>query len=185
MKIFISGPMSGYKNFNREAFYEAEKLLKEAGFDVFNPAWMDVGREVDGIFSSDFSSRELLSIDICALGHCDAIYQLDGWFLSSGAKLEWDFAKKCDIPRLVKVIPTDEPINVIEVSNNKIFVPKDIMIGEFYDKMDNMTFGVAKRQSAYAERYWDMYQPWDKIPANGEWIVVYEKKEDVLDDSDN
>lgn len=93
MKVFISGPMSGYEDYNRAAFMAAEKLLKEAGFDVFNPAWMDVGAE--------WTSKELLSIDICALSHCDAIYHLNGWKNSSGAKLEDDYSLKANIPQLI------------------------------------------------------------------------------------
>ncbi|EBX0576179.1 hypothetical protein DQY66_24790, partial [Salmonella enterica subsp. enterica serovar Utah] len=28
MKVYIAGPMTGYENFNREAFHRAEKALK-------------------------------------------------------------------------------------------------------------------------------------------------------------
>ena len=40
MKVFISGPMKGLPNWNVDAFNEMEAKLKEAGYDVFNPAWL-------------------------------------------------------------------------------------------------------------------------------------------------
>ena len=36
MKVFISGPMKGYPNFNKEAFDQAEKELIQQGYTVFN-----------------------------------------------------------------------------------------------------------------------------------------------------
>lgn len=93
MKVFISGPMSGYDDFNRPAFMEAEKMLKEAGFDVFNPAWLDVGNE--------WNKGELLAIDICALSHCDAIFLLKDWDRSTGAQLESAYSIKSVIPTLI------------------------------------------------------------------------------------
>lgn len=80
-KVFISGPMSGYKNFNKEAFFEAEAKLKEAGFSVFNPAWLEV--------DNCFDTSDLLAIDLAALSRCNAIYQLPGWERSKGANAEY------------------------------------------------------------------------------------------------
>lgn len=84
MKVYISGPMSGIEDFNRSAFYEAERKLKEAGYSVFNPAWLDV----DDTWTDD----ELLYIDLAALHKCDAIYQLPGWKNSHGAMTEYLYA---------------------------------------------------------------------------------------------
>ena len=85
-KVFISGPMSGYDNFNREAFMEAEKKLKEAGYSVFNPAWL-LGLD------SEWDNASVMAIDMAALSRCDAIYQLDGWRESMGAKAEYRTAE--------------------------------------------------------------------------------------------
>lgn len=84
-KVFISGPMSGYDNFNREAFMEAEKKLKDAGYSVFNPAWLD--------FDETWDTASIMAIDMAALSRCDAIYQLDGWRESMGAKAEYRTAE--------------------------------------------------------------------------------------------
>lgn len=84
-KVFISGPMSGYDNFNREAFMEAEKKLKDAGYSVFNPAWLN--------FDESWDTASIMAIDMAALSRCDAIYQLDGWRESKGAKAEYRTAE--------------------------------------------------------------------------------------------
>lgn len=88
-RVFISGPMTGYEDFNRPAFMEAEEKLKKAGFSVFNPAWMD--------FDSGFSNDAIMSIDLVALSHCNYIYQLPGWKYSKGASAEYMFALASDI----------------------------------------------------------------------------------------
>lgn len=38
VRIFLSGPMSGKINNNKEAFDRAEKALRAVGYEVFNPA---------------------------------------------------------------------------------------------------------------------------------------------------
>ena len=88
-KVFISGPMTGLPNNNVDAFYDAELILKEAGFSVFNPA---IFRVLEG-----FTESEIMDIDLEALKHCNYIYQLDGWENSEGANVEWAYAKKCGI----------------------------------------------------------------------------------------
>lgn len=37
MKVFISGPMKGYPNFNKEAFDQAEKELVQQGYEEVAP----------------------------------------------------------------------------------------------------------------------------------------------------
>ena len=41
MKIYIAGPMTGIKDFNFPAFFEAEKQLNKLGHEVYNPAHND------------------------------------------------------------------------------------------------------------------------------------------------
>ena len=38
MRIYLAGPMRGYPDFNYPAFHEAAKVLRDMGYDVFNPA---------------------------------------------------------------------------------------------------------------------------------------------------
>ena len=89
-RCFISGPMTGIKDWNRPAFMEAEERLKAAGFSVFNPAWMNFD---DG----GFGNEAIMAIDLAALSHCNYIYQLEGWEKSKGASAEWSFAVSAGI----------------------------------------------------------------------------------------
>ena len=93
--VFISGPMSGIPNYNRDAFNEAEKMLKKAGYSVFNPAWLQLDEKLWG-------SKEIARIDISALSSFDYIFQIDGWDLSLGAKAEAAVAKWMGIEVLEK-----------------------------------------------------------------------------------
>lgn len=84
-KAFISGPMRGKPNNNKESFMDAEQTLRAAGFSVFNPAWL---LDCTGFDDSDF-----MAIDLAALNRCNYIYQLEGWENSAGATAEWQAAK--------------------------------------------------------------------------------------------
>jgi len=41
--IYIAGPMTGLKDFNRKSFNYVSKILRKQGFDVRNPANLDIG----------------------------------------------------------------------------------------------------------------------------------------------
>ena len=82
MKIFISGPMTGCKNYNRPAFFDAEDDLKAQGHTVWNPA-----HNPDGFEHEEYMHVCLPMIDIC-----DAVYLLNGWGSSQGARQERNYA---------------------------------------------------------------------------------------------
>ena len=83
-KVFISGPMSGIKDFNKPAFDKAEEYLTQAGFSVFNPARMH--------FDDAWTHEEIMRIDLAALAQCDYILMLDKWYYSKGAIQEYHYA---------------------------------------------------------------------------------------------
>ena len=84
MIIYIAGPMKGIENSNREAFYGAEILLTDAGHDVLNPAVLP-----DGLPDTAY-----MPICMAMLNQADAIYLLNGWKKSVGARAERLFAKR-------------------------------------------------------------------------------------------
>ncbi|MCV4939668.1 DUF4406 domain-containing protein, partial [Escherichia coli] len=43
MKIYIAGPMTGYENFNRDAFNKEADRLSRHGHSVLNPATLPNG----------------------------------------------------------------------------------------------------------------------------------------------
>ena len=72
MKYYISGPMTGIPNKNEGAFEEATTRLRAAGYEIHNPAEIDL--------DSVRRFGELLL--------CDGIVVLPGWAKSEGSKVE-------------------------------------------------------------------------------------------------
>lgn len=85
--VYIAGPMTGYKEYNRPAFHAKEAELKELGYCVLSPANLPDGMTVP----------QYMNIDIAMLQQCDYIYMLDGWEESTGAKAELAIAKSLKI----------------------------------------------------------------------------------------
>ena len=94
MKIYIAGPMSGYPEYNFPAFYKAEETFKKHGYDVVNPASLNVVPEGVTVVSGDKYWKKFMQEDINQLMTCDAIYMLHGWEKSKGASLEHHIAKE-------------------------------------------------------------------------------------------
>lgn len=91
-KVFISGPMSGIKDFNKPAFDKAEQWLTEAGYSVFNPARMH--------FDDSWTHEEIMRIDLAALSQCDYILMLPKWYYSKGAIQEYHYANAIGVKLL-------------------------------------------------------------------------------------
>ena len=85
MKVYISGPISGlpletvYNNFTN-----AEVRLLEQGYEVVNPLNNGLPRES--------TWNEHMRADLKLLLDCDAIYMLNGWERSKGARIEFNIA---------------------------------------------------------------------------------------------
>ncbi len=84
-RIYIAGPMTGYKDCNFPAFNAQAEALRGLGYHVENPADHGV---VDGA-----EWRDYLRYDISRLSTCEAIFLLPGWSKSKGAALEVYIAK--------------------------------------------------------------------------------------------
>lgn len=77
--IYISGPMTGIENLNREAFENAERLLRESGHFPINPHH----------FPEQKSYEDYLTIDLEVIAMvADAVALLPGWETSPGSKKE-------------------------------------------------------------------------------------------------
>lgn len=80
--IYIAGPMSGMENFNRTAFAIAARNLDAKGHTVLNPA----------ILPDGLTYEHYMDIGLAMLRGSDAIYLLEGWEDSEGAKREFNLA---------------------------------------------------------------------------------------------
>lgn len=83
MIVYIAGKMTGLPGKGRAAFRAAERMLKMRGHVVLNPAVLP-----DGL-----PSEAYMPICLAMLEQAEAIYLLDNWEDSPGAKLELAFAK--------------------------------------------------------------------------------------------
>ena len=83
MTVYISGPMSGIPDLNREAFATTAEILRERGHSVINPHDLSPERLPDES-DCDFYER-CMQADLAALATCDSIQLLPGWEASKGA----------------------------------------------------------------------------------------------------
>ncbi|EDQ2965878.1 DUF4406 domain-containing protein [Salmonella enterica subsp. enterica serovar Mountpleasant] len=86
--VFICGPMTGYENYNRDAFLRKEReLISCDAIDVLNPARLPDGLE----------HEQYLTITRAMIRVSDSICLLPGWEDSDGARQEVIYALKRNI----------------------------------------------------------------------------------------
>ena len=88
--IYLAGPMTGYLNFNFDAFHKAERVWAELGFIVHNPA-----RHFGG--AQDLPYATYMTAAIEDLVTCDGLVLLPGWWDSHGANVELVTARAIDL----------------------------------------------------------------------------------------
>lgn len=85
MKIYISGKITGTDDYMHR-FLCAERGL--SALYVINPA------KVNAQLPTNTSYEDYMKLSMCMLSMCDAIYMLDGWEDSEGARKEYNYAKE-------------------------------------------------------------------------------------------
>lgn len=84
-RVYISGKITGTTDF-MERFDSAEEKLKSRGYAVLNPA------KSNSYMPEDTTWDEYMKVSLTLLQMADAIYMLNGWQDSKGAKLEYETA---------------------------------------------------------------------------------------------
>lgn len=90
MRVYISGPMTGYPDFNYPEFHRVADDWRKLGHDVFCPAENFKG-------STDYPWEFYMKEDLRLVMHCDAIVLLAGWDRSRGALMEALVAMTCGL----------------------------------------------------------------------------------------
>lgn len=78
--VYVAGPMTGIKNFNFPAFFEAEQYLLNHGYKTINPARNEK--------PTPETWENYMRIAIPQVCKCDIICLLQGWSNSKGALFE-------------------------------------------------------------------------------------------------
>lgn len=86
-KYYLSGPMTGFPNYNRPAFNRMAKLLRSKGFKIENPAENP----------EEKSWEKHMELAIAQIKTCNSIIMLQGWESSKGAKIEFETARKLEM----------------------------------------------------------------------------------------
>lgn len=89
--LYVAGPMTGLPGLNFDSFFEADKRLRDAGYEVLNPADR-AGRTVG--MPWEWYLRECLKDVLLS----DGLALLDGWQASRGARLEHHVATELHLP---------------------------------------------------------------------------------------
>lgn len=106
MKVYIAGPIAGYHNGNQEGFAKAVEYQRSLGNYPVNPhdvlphehpgsncpVGPKAGQTADGS-DPEHTAPCFMRTDMKALLGCDAIYMLNGWEQSSGARTEFEVAR--------------------------------------------------------------------------------------------
>ena len=108
MKVYISGAMSGYPDWNKPAFHAMADALIRAGHVPLNPA--------DTSLPSCAGWEEYMRADIRLLMDADAIVLLHGWAQSRGACLECTIARELGF----KIFSEDDFVQVTHVARAEL-----------------------------------------------------------------
>lgn len=123
MKLYLAGPMTGIHQLNSPAFEKAAKALRQAGFEVYNPA------EVYP-WDKSFPKRQAFAdyMQFIAL-EADGLALMPDWHQSTGAKAEYMLAINVglkifelssmadDHPLLMRVLKSAPPLPATLISN--------------------------------------------------------------------
>lgn len=98
-KIYISGGITFFEDW-KEHFNKAQKMLIEKGYVVISPVLIseEVEKEIEKPTYADYMRADLRMLCIC-----DAVYFLDNWEGSRGARVEKEVANILGLEQLFEI----------------------------------------------------------------------------------
>lgn len=148
--IYVSGPMSGYKEHNFPAFEAATKDLRGKGYTVISPHENDNG---DTSNTWHYYMRQ----DIVHVAKCNQVLVLEGWENSRGARVEVFLARMLGIP--IQHYPSFRPIDTASIKKacqdmvNDYFPAEEDIEETPAEEATRLVGG--DRQAAYGHPYHD------------------------------
>jgi hypothetical protein len=149
--------MSGIEDWNFPAFFEAEKQLKELGYETLNPAAND-GANLETAIQNAISARDdgatwasYMRRDLHSLVLSDSLCLLPNWQSSKGASLEVYVAKALGIPLYIlkdgKLVPRVEMIGLSGwARNGKDTVAEHLIANYGYEQV---SFAAPMKEALY------------------------------------
>ena len=90
MKLYLSGPMTGYEENNYPAFHAAKAALEARGYEVISPADLPI--------RDDWEWVDYIEQDIDSVFSVEGVAYLPGWEQSKGARIERRIAERLGLP---------------------------------------------------------------------------------------
>lgn len=108
MKVFVSGPMTGYEKHNFPKFDEVSAWIRGLGILVANPALVARSYKEQEVLNDPEVFKDMIRSELAVLVRCSHIFLLKGWERSVGAKRELKIALDLGLEVVVEGTTADE-----------------------------------------------------------------------------
>ena len=86
-RVYISGPITGTTDYIQR-FDKAEQTLADAGYEVVNPARVNMN------LPESTTHQEYMEVSFTLMTLCDTVYMMKGWDKSNGCRQEFEYASR-------------------------------------------------------------------------------------------